>query len=163
MKFLKFNNVVENSTFVFPILFIILSTFLTTSVLAQDPIQTRKELMGDNLGAIKIAAGMAKGDIAFDAQKAELAMRTMNAVSLGFGNYFGPDMKPPADSKTTFSASPEIWNNMDGFKAQLAQFRADTSAAIKAAGSGEADWKAAFGKVAKNCATCHQNYRVKNN
>ena len=137
--------------------------FITTTVFAQDAIQTRKDLMRNNLGAMKIAAGMAKGKIAFNAQTAELTMRTMNAVAIGFGKFYGPDAKPPANTKARFSASPEIWKNMGGFEAAVTKFRADTSAAIKAASTGENEWKAAFGTVAKNCGTCHQSYRVKNN
>ena len=150
-----------SSNIITPILLIFSVTFFVTSVQAQDAIQARKDLMRDNLAAMKVAGGMAKGKIAFDAQKAELAMRTMNAVAIGLGSFYGADSKPPANSKARFSASPEIWKNMSGFKSAVAKFRDDTSAAIKAASS-EGGWKSAFGTVAKNCGSCHQSFRVKN-
>jgi len=52
---------------------------------------------------------------------------------------------------------------MAGFKAALAKLSADAKAAVEAAKSGEEEWKAAFGKVASNCKSCHQTYGVKKN
>lgn len=147
----------------FSLAVIVCGTVAVTSVFAQDVIQARKALMKNNLGAMKAAAGMAKGKIPFDAQKAQLSMITMNSVAIGLGELYGSDSKPPANTKAKFSAAPKIWKNMADFKTAVAKFRMDTSAAIKAAGEDEGAWKAAFGNVAKNCQSCHQEFRVKNN
>ena len=135
------------------------AAFFVTSVQAQDAIADRKAMMQAVGASMKASGAMAKGQKPFDAGTAELAMRAMNAVALGI------DSKFPADSKTggKTTSAPKIWEDMGGFKAALAKFAADTGAGIEAAKGGEANWKAAFGKVAQNCKSCHQSYRVKKN
>ena len=58
-------------------------------------------------------------------------------------------------------AKPEIWQNMDDFKARLAKFGDDAKAAstnVKDLNS----FKAAFANIGKNdCGGCHDKYRLK--
>jgi cytochrome c556 len=68
------------------------------------------------------------------------------------------------DEATTddpYTASPEIWKNMDDFKARLAKLASDA----KAADSGVKDlnsFKAAFSNIGKNdCGGWLEKYRLK--
>ena len=70
-------------------------------------------------------------------------------------------MVPAFASAGDTAAKPEIWKNMDDFKARLVKLGADA----KAAGESVKDldsFKAAFGNIGKNdCGGCHEKYRVK--
>ena len=97
---------------------------LSQYAFAQDPIQTRQGLMKTVGASMKASGAMAKGQMPYDPAKAELAMRAIAAVGLGIGQYFPNNSK--TGGKTT--ASPKIWEDMNGFKAALAKFSADANA-----------------------------------
>ncbi len=139
--------------------FCLASLIGTTAGIAADPIANRQEMMKNVGAAMRVAGGMAKGKIPYDALAAELAMRVMNSSAAGFASLF------PADSKTggDTEAAPKIWEDAAGFDAVSEEFRTTSANAIVAAKKGEADFKAAFGAVAKNCKACHQDYRIKKN
>ena len=130
-----------------------------TAIAASDPILVRQKIMKSNGGAAGVTGGMMKGEIAFDAKVATAAIRTMNAVSYTFGNYF------PAGSETGMetTAAPKIWQDMAGFEAKLAQFQKDTDAAAAAEPKDLEAFKVAMGPVMKNCKGCHEDYRIKKN
>lgn len=124
---------------------------------AGDPIANRKALMKTVGTSMKAAAPMARGKVPFDAVKAELAARAINAAAHAFGQYF------PANSKTggKTTASPKIWEDMAGFAKLNSELMANSAALIVAAKGGEAAFKTAFGNVGKMCRQCHKAYRVK--
>lgn len=126
------------------------------SAFAADPSADRQTVMGNVGAAMKVAAGFAKGETPFDLVAAQLAVRTMNSASIGFGHMF------PEGSETgnKTEASPKIWSDRAGFDAAVAKFTADTSGAEKI--SDLASFKQAFGGIAANCGACHKAYRVKN-
>ncbi len=114
--------------------------------------------MKANSGAAGVAGGVMKGEIPFDAKVATAAIRTMNAVAYTFGDYF------PAGSETGETrASPKIWEDMDGFLAKLAQFQADTDAAVAADPKDLEAFQAAMGPVFANCSSWHDVYRLPRN
>lgn len=130
----------------------------TMAFAAGDPIAERKAMMKSVGAATGASAAMVKGQADFDPRVAMLALRTMNAVALGFSAKFPEGSE--SGGKTT--ASPKIWEDSAGFAAAVAKFEADTAAAL-AAPAGDIDaFKAQFGAVAANCSSCHQDYRVKN-
>lgn len=120
---------------------------------AGDAAVDRQALMKNVGAATKVAAGMAKGQVPFDAVAAQLAMRTMNNAALGFGYMFPDGSQSGAETE----AAPAIWSDRAGFDAAVAKFAADTSATITDLGS----LKQAFGAAAANCGSCHKAYRVK--
>ena len=120
-------------------------------------IETRQSLMRSVKAAMKVSAAMAKGEMEYDPVKAVLAMNIFYATATGFPNYFGEDDSEDLDTE----AGPKIWSDRDGFNAKVAAFRADSAAAIKKAGDGPDAYRAVFGKVAGNCKSCHETYRVK--
>ena len=113
----------------------------------------RQALMKNVGAATKVAAGMVKGQVPFDAVAAQLAMRTMNNAALGFGHMFPDGSQTGAETE----AAPAIWSDRAGFDAAVAKFAADTSATITDLGS----LKQAFGAAAANCGSCHKAYRTK--
>lgn len=135
-----------------------LASASTMAFAAGDPIAERKAMMKSVGAATGASAAMVKGQAEFDPRVAMLALRTMNAVALGYGDKFPEGSE--SGGKTT--AAPKIWEDSAGFAAAIAKFEADTAAAL-AAPAGDLDsFKAQFGAIAANCSACHQDYRVKN-
>jgi len=130
---------------------------LTAAQAADDPIATRKALMKTVGVSIKASVPMIRGKVPYDAVKAELAMRAINAVATGIGNFY-PDGSQTG-GKT--SASPKIWSDRAGYTALRKEMADASAAAMVAAKAGEGPFKAAFGKVGATCKKCHKAYRVK--
>ncbi|MHA3914871.1 c-type cytochrome [Halovulum sp. GXIMD14793] len=99
---------------------------------------------------------MLKGATLFDAAKANAALATMKSASADFGTYF-PEGSETAESE----AGPKIWTDRAGFDKAVAKFQADLDAAVAAASQDQDGVKAAFGQVASNYKSCHEDYRVK--
>ncbi|MEC9402338.1 MAG: cytochrome c, partial [Pseudomonadota bacterium] len=82
-------------------------------------------------------------------------------AALTFGDYF-----PAGSDQGETGAAAAIWENPDGFSAELAKFADATSKAFEASGKdGPADveaFKAAMGPVFGSCKSCHETYRKKN-
>lgn len=123
-----------------------------------DPAVKRQAAMSHVGAAAKASGAMLKGEAEFDAEKALLAMRIMNATAQGFGALFPEGSETGAKTE----AGPKIWSDRAGFDAANDKFIADTQAAIDAAPADLDAFKAAFGQVASNCKACHTDYRVKN-
>jgi cytochrome c556 len=124
---------------------------------AVEPQEARQAAMKKVGASIGLLSTMAKGDAPFDAAAAQAAFATMNTVAKEYVSLF------PVGSESGFDteASPEIWKNMDDFKAKVAKFEADTGAAAAMTFADAAAVGAAIGPVAANCGACHQLYRVK--
>ena len=91
----------------------------------QDPIAARRALMKANGDEAKIGGAMAKGEAPFDLAKA----RKMFAHVRGcVGEGAGPVSENSKTGGDT-AAKPEIWENMDDFKARLVKLGADAKAA----------------------------------
>ncbi len=127
---------------------------------ADDPIAARKAIMQGNGAAAGVAAGMMKGEIDYNPAAAKLAIASLNAAAMTFGDYFPEGSDMGADT----TASPKIWEDPEGFKAELAKFQSATAAAMQASGkAGPADldaFKAAVGPVLGTCKSCHEGYRI---
>ncbi len=123
---------------------------------ADDPVAARQQLMKSNNNASKIAFAMVKGRTPFDATAAAAAMNQIAADMVTFPTLFplGSDKAP----KTT--ASPDIFTNMDDFKALAAKLGTDAKAAAGSAATGLDAFTIAFNTVGKDCAACHQKYRT---
>lgn len=124
-----------------------------------DPVVNRQAAMSHVGAAAKASGAMLKGEVDYDAAKALLALRIMNATALGFGSQFPEGSETGAETE----AAPAIWSDRAGFDAAADKFIADTKAAIDAAPADLEAFKAAFGGVAANCKACHKDYRIKKN
>jgi cytochrome c556 len=120
------------------------------------PQAARHEAMENNAAAMKATGPMVKGAIPYDAKRAELAMRVLANSSYGFVSLF-----PEGSDKGKTSASPAVWKDRAKFEAAVKKFGEDAEAAIEAAPKGLDTFKKAFGKVASNCRSCHETFRIK--
>ncbi len=98
-------------------------------------------------------AGMAKGEVPFDAAKAEKAATVMNAMASSLHEVFLPGSY--ADSKV----KSEINTNQAKFQEDLANFVTESSAMIAAA-STEDGLKAQIGKLGGTCKSCHDTFKA---
>ncbi|MEX6505909.1 cytochrome c [Jiella sp. M17.18] len=134
------------------------ATFASLPAGAQstNPIEMRQKLMKQNGQAAKLGVQMLKGQQTYSPQKGEEVFTRMHDVAMKFGDYF------PADSKTGHKtdAAPAIWQKPDAFKAALVKFQTDTAAAMQAKPQDLKAFGQQFGMVAKNCKSCHQEFRV---
>lgn len=110
--------------------------------------------MGWNVGPM---GAMVKGDVPFDAQRfAFLAGRTAALAPMALEG-FTPDTQGAKSH-----ARPELWENMDDFKARMEKLREATAAlATIAQGGDEAAIKQQFGETVQVCKGCHDEYREK--
>lgn len=134
--------------------------FVATAVLAQDAVKERQGLMKNVVAAnMKAAGDMVKGTVAFDAAKAEAAMKEVAGVPDKFAALFPEGTS--ADNNPDTTAKGDIWSDMADFKQRLDELEKDAAAAAEAAKGGLDQFKVAFGAVAENCRGCHERYRVK--
>ncbi|POF31735.1 c-type cytochrome [Roseibium marinum] len=128
---------------------------------AADPIATRQAIMSSVGAAAGLGGGMMKGEIAYTPAAGKAAITTMRAASLSYGNFF-----PAGSDHASSDAADAVWNDAEGFAAQLAKFAVAAAAAAEASGkSGPADidaFKAVFGPVLGTCKSCHETYRKQN-
>ena len=133
----------------------------TIAQASDDPIATRQAIMSSVGAAAGLGGGMMKGEIAYSPAAGKAAIATMRAASLSFGDFF-----PTGSDQGKTGAAAAIWEDPDGFSAELAKFAAATAKASEAAGKdGPADveaFKAAMGPVFGSCKSCHETYRKKN-
>lgn len=121
----------------------------------EDAIKYRKSamtLMGTHVGRI---FAMANGRVPFDAKavadNAEIAAAVSKWQFSGFVD--GSD-------KGETKAKPEIWSEMDKFKAAASKSQEDLIKLSAAAKTGSQDTiKTAIGAVGQSCKACHDTYR----
>ncbi len=134
---------------------------VATAIAQQDPIAARKALMKANVDQAKIAVAMVKGEAPFDLDKAHKVFATFEDAAARALALFPQNSidQPAADDP--YSASPDIWQNLEDFKARFAKLGADAKAADASVKDLDS-FKAAFGNIGKNdCGGCHEKYRLK--
>lgn len=126
---------------------------------AEGAIKARKahmQLQGFYLGPL---AGMAKGEVPYDAARASMLATNLNTlVSVDFAPYF-PEGSAQGQAEGT-RALPAIWEKPEEVAAALTGFRTATAALAAAAGTDQAALQAALGPVGQACGSCHQAYRA---
>jgi cytochrome c556 len=130
-----------------------------TVATAANPQQERQETMKDVGRAMGQLGRTIKGEVDFDADAVKASFQKMSDASKNFFDQFPEG----SESGHETEASPKIWSDRAGFEEAVRQFELDTAEAVMAAPHDVDSFKAAFGKVAQNCKTCHESYRVKNN
>lgn len=127
-----------------------------TAVMAQsNPIAERKDAMKAVGAATRDGAAMAKGEVAFDAAKAQAVFKTYADAAKKMPTLF-PDSSKTGGETT---ANPKIWEDQAGFKTAFVKFEADAAAGATVANLD--GFRTAFGAATKNCGTCHEVYRIK--
>ena len=127
-----------------------------TAVMAQsNPIAERKDAMKAVGAATRDGAAIAKGEVAFDAARAQAIFKTYADAAKKVPTLF-PDSSKTGGETT---AASKIWEDQAGFKAAFAKFETDAAAGATVANLD--GFRTAFGAATKNCGTCHETYRIK--
>ena len=122
-----------------------------------DKIKERQTLMKRSGDEAKAGAAMVRGAAPYDAAKVKEIFAAFQDKADKLPTLFPDCSKTGGDT----AARPEIWENIDDFKARFAKFGADAKAAAESVKDLDS-FKAAFGGIGKNdCSGCHEKYRVK--
>ena len=121
----------------------------------EDAIKYRKSamfLMNNHMGRL---GAMVNGRVPFDAKAAADNADVLVALSkLPFDAY------GPGTDKGDTRAKPELWAEMDKFKASSGKFQDDAAKlSLATKGGNLTAIKAAYGETANNCKSCHDAYR----
>jgi cytochrome c556 len=117
--------------------------------------------MKDNGDQAKIGAAMIKGEAPFDLAKAHKIFAMFEDTAVKASALFPENSIDEPTADDPYTASPEIWKNMDDFKARLAKLGSDAKTADSTVRDLDS-FKAAFGNIGKNdCGGCHEKYRIK--
>lgn len=128
---------------------------------AEDTVKARRayfKLVGANMGPL---AGMAKGEIDYDAAAAETHAKNLALLS----SYDARHLLMPGTSNEDVPgetrALPKIWTDFDGFKGKYGDFVKAVDALQSQAGAGREALGPALGQLGGTCKGCHDNYRAK--
>ncbi|TGD74719.1 cytochrome c [Mangrovimicrobium sediminis] len=125
----------------------------------KQPMQSYRQswfaLVGMNFGTL---ASMVKGDMPWNDEMAKTAASDLSALTqMDVSRAF-----PPGTEKGTTRAKPEIWEEFDDFKADLAELQEAVAALQVAADSGDKKAiAAAVGETGKTCKGCHDEFKSK--
>lgn len=129
------------------------------SVAFADPIADRQAIMKERGKIVGGLVKMVKGEQPFEAAGVLSALQALqaNAEKVDVEALF------PAGSDTggDTTASPKIWEDLNGFKAVNDKFVADVKAAAAAAPKDIDALKAQIDIIGGDCGTCHKAFRVK--
>ena len=130
---------------------------VTAVTAAGEPQAVRQQLMkkvGEAAGALN---GIAKGQKPYDAEIVKASLSTISETVKIFPNHFPPGSETGMETK----ASPKIWQNMEDFKAKAAKLGGDAEKILAELPADQAGVGAALGVLGKDCASCHESYRLK--
>lgn len=128
----------------------------TAVVSAENQHENREAAMKKIGGAMGGLAAIAKGEKDYDAEVVKTSLTTIKETITVFPTYF-----PPGSENDDKAASPKIWENKADFEARAAKLASDADALLAQLPADKAAVGAAMGTLGKNCADCHQSYRLK--
>jgi len=118
-----------------------------------EAVKARMMLMDNIKDAVGVLGGMAKGEMAFDAAKADAAKEALIRHSAEIPAAFeAEEMDPKSEAR------PEIWENWEDF---VGKAEALGAAAGELDTSDQAWMGPGMGKIGGACKACHEDYRVK--
>lgn len=127
----------------------------------KDAVEARQgyyKLLGANMGML---AGMAKGEIEYDAEKAKLhAGNIANLAKTNHGFLFVPGSSSE-DLPGVSRALPALWKDMAGVGAAAKKYSEAAANIAKVAGEGRAALGGGVKMLGGSCKGCHDNYRAK--
>ena len=134
-----------------------LCTGAAAQVKPEDAIKYRQgvyRVMGWNFGPM---AAMAKDEKPYDA-----AAFARHAEIVAFMSKLPIEGFIPGSDKGETKAKPEIWSDMDDFKAKLEKMQNEAAKLAEVAKGGDFNAvKAQLGETGKACKACHDKYRNK--
>lgn len=134
----------------------LLAAGLVSAPAQADPIADRQAAMKKVGDAMRVVGGMMRGQRDYDAAAALAAFTAMNESASIYAGLFPEGSETGGDTE----AAPTIWTDRAGFEAAVAKFESDTAAAIAAAPGDMDAFRPVFGRVAANCQSCHETYRI---
>jgi cytochrome c556 len=133
---------------------------LSASAVFAGPIEDREAIMKERGGLVGGLTKIVKGDADFDAAAVLATLEKLQANARGYD----VDALFPAGSDVgKTEASPKIWQDMAGFKAEVAKFNEIVDKAVAAPPQDVAGLKATVAAIGAECSSCHQNWRIKKN
>ena len=126
-----------------------------------DAIATRQGFMKLVVWEAGPLFGMAKGEIAYDAEAATTHAANLKAISQYpvTGLFLAGTSKADRPGKTR--AKADIWQDRAKFEAAFDDWRAAVAALAEVAGDGQPALAAAVGDLGKSCGGCHKPFRHK--
>ena len=134
-----------------------LAVFTAATTAAQADVVTDRTAAMDQIraGAATLVP-MIKGKTDFNEAVAALALRMTYAGSIAFEGKF-------PDGSNSKGANPAIWKDKPDFEAKSANFKADARHAVEHLPTSLDQLKAVYQPLLKDCAACHELYRIKSN
>jgi len=112
-------------------------------------------LLGSNMGPL---GGMARGKIAFDAEKVGKHALRINQLSMMIADYARTDTSA---HKVKTEALDKIWTQPDNFAKRIKDLTLASANLQKAAATGnEGAIKKAIGGVGRTCGGCHDDFKA---
>ena len=105
--------------------------------------------------------GMAKGEIAYDAEAATTHAANLKAISQYPVTGLFLDGTSKADRPGKTRAKADIWQDRAKFEAAFEDWQAAVAALAEVAGDGQPALAAAVGDLGKSCGGCHKPFRHK--
>lgn len=130
----------------------------TAVVSAENQGENREAAMKKIGGAMGGLSAIAKGEKDYDAEVVKTSLTTIKGTITVFPTYF-----PAGSEKDSDEASPKIWENKTDFEAKAAKLASDADALLAQLPADKAAVAAAMGTLGKDCAACHETYRIKKN
>ncbi len=132
------------------------SSFVSAFEKAEDAIEYRQSVFSLVATHFGHMGAMVKGKKDFNAE--EFAYRADSVKALSKMPLEGFTF--PGSDKGDTKAKPAVWSDMSEFKAKLTQFQKDADNLASAAATGSMDKiKPVFGATAKNCKSCHSDFK----
>ena len=126
-----------------------------------DAIATRQGFMKLVVWEAGPLFGMAKGDMAYDAEAAKTHAANLKAISQYPVTGLFLDGTSNADRPGKTVAKPEIWQDRAKFETAFDNWQTAVAALANVAGDGLPALKAAVGDLGKACGGCHKPFRAK--
>lgn len=123
--------------------------------------QGQFRILALNLG---ILGGMAKGEIAYDAETAQMAADSIHAVSMVKQSPM--TLWPEGTDEMAIDgtrALPAIWENWDDFASKWSALGEAAAGLQSAAANGQEAIGPAIGPLGNACKACHDDYRASQN
>ena len=121
-----------------------------------DPIAQRQDIMSDTREALKPLVGMARGEVAFDAQTVSDSLAVFAHTADRAPSLFPEGSERGGDTE----AKATIWSDRDGFNARFDDFSAAVADARAADIQSLEALQPRLQAVLKTCKGCHDDYRV---
>lgn len=131
---------------------------LGVSIAYADVIEDREALMKERGRIMGGLSKVAKGETPFDAAAVLTQLQTLQVNA---DKATAVETLWPAGSQGDSEASPKIWEDAAGFKAESDKFKTVVDAAVATPPVDVAAVGAAMGPIGKECGACHELYRVK--